>query len=50
MAKGYDNEIWPILLEKAHAKVHGSFQRIEGGFTGEAWSDLTGAPARYNTP
>lgn len=28
----YDGEIWPMLIEKAFAKLHGTFVRIEGGF------------------
>ena len=39
------NEIWVLLLEKAWAKVFGSYQRIEGGTTGEALPALAGAPA-----
>ena len=45
---GYDNEIWPIILEKAHSKVHGSFQAIEAGWANEAWADLTGAPGHLD--
>ena len=40
-----DREIWVLLLEKAWAKIFGSYQRIEGGSTGEALPALTGAPA-----
>jgi calpain-15 len=39
-----DHEIWVMLLEKAWAKVFGSYQRIEGGQAGEALPALTGAP------
>lgn len=41
---GQDKEIWVLLLEKAWAKIFGSYQRIEGGTTGEALPSLTGAP------
>ena len=41
-----ENEIWVLLLEKAWAKVYGSYQRIEAGTTGEALPCLTGAPAQ----
>ena len=42
-AKG--NELWVILLEKAWAKVHGAYQRINGGYPLNALRDLTGAPS-----
>jgi len=41
-AKG--NELWVILLEKAWAKLHGSYERIEAGFAENVLRDLTGAP------
>ena len=37
-----------MLLEKAWAKIYGSYMRIEGGTTGEALPVLCGAPT-YNT-
>ena len=40
-------EIWVMILEKAWAKVHGSYQRIEGGNTAEALFALTGAYIDY---
>jgi hypothetical protein len=40
-----DKEIWVLLLEKAWAKIFGSYMRIEGGTTGEALPSITGAPA-----
>ncbi len=33
--------IWPLLLEKAFAKIHGSYQRIESGTMMEALLTLT---------
>ena len=36
-----------LLLEKAWAKLYGSYQRIEAGTTGEALPALTGAPTEY---
>ncbi|KAH7072110.1 hypothetical protein BKA63DRAFT_62791 [Paraphoma chrysanthemicola] len=36
------NETWLPLLEKAYAKVHGDYDAIAGGISGEAVEDLTG--------
>mmetsp|Transcript_10613 Transcript_10613/g.17823 ORF Transcript_10613/g.17823 Transcript_10613/m.17823 type:complete len:187 (+) Transcript_10613:431-991(+) len=44
-AKG--NELWVLLLEKAWAKLHGSFDRIVAGNTYITLRDLSGAPAEY---
>jgi calpain-15 len=42
-------EIWGMLLEKAWAKLHGSFQRIESGECYHALQHMTGMPAKtYN--
>ena len=32
------------MLEKAYAKVYGTYEKIEAGFPGKALRDLTGAP------
>ena len=39
------NELWVILLEKAWAKLHGSYERIIGGEAHLTLRDMTGAPA-----
>jgi calpain-15 len=38
-------ELWCILLEKAWAKLHGSYQRIEGGLPSNALFAITGKPS-----
>ena len=43
-SKGKMSEIWVLLLEKAYAKVYGSYHAIEMGFASHALRDLTGAP------
>lgn len=40
-----DGSAWPVLLEKAWAKAHGSYQAAARGFLGDVLRDLTGAPA-----
>ena len=44
-SKANGNEIWVILLEKAWAKLHGSYEIISGGDTSYTLRDLTGAPS-----
>ena len=43
------NEIWVLILEKAWAKVYGSYSRIEVGDCGEAMYPLTGCPTQNVT-
>lgn len=44
-SKANGNELWVIILEKAWAKLHGSYERIEAGLAHEVMRDLTGAPS-----
>eukprot|EP01080_Neovahlkampfia_damariscottae_P009084 gene9084-1179_t len=39
------NEYWFILLEKAYAKFHGTYQNLDMGHTTDAFFDLTGGIA-----
>lgn len=39
-----DNELWVMILEKAYAKLFGSYYLLNGGFVNEAMLDLTGCP------
>jgi hypothetical protein len=44
-----NKEIWPLLIEKAYAKMYGSYPNIDGGLVDEALADLTnGAPCRFD--
>jgi hypothetical protein len=45
-SRAQGKELWVLMLEKAWAKIHKSYERIESGDTQLTVRDLTGAPGK----
>jgi len=45
-SRGRHNQMWVPIVEKAYAKLHGSYAALSGGEPQDALSDLTGAPCK----
>jgi hypothetical protein len=46
-ARGVNQELWAMVIEKAWAKKYGCYAKIASGQSSQALHDLTGAPGTY---
>jgi calpain-15 len=46
-SRAHGKELWVLILEKAWAKLHGSYQKITSGQSFEVFRDILGAPSFY---
>lgn len=46
-----EEEMWPLIMEKAYAQKHGGYDKIgDGGWPADALSELTGKDSEKKTP
>lgn len=48
-SKSVRKQLWVLLIEKAFAKLYGSYHRVESGFTTDAFVSLTGYPSFFTS-
>jgi hypothetical protein len=46
-SRNHGEELWVMLVEKAYAKLHGSYEDLISGRAVDAMADLTGYPTEY---
>ena len=44
---GSDQALWPLVLEKCFAKLHGNYEAIIGGDAADSIKTLIGSPSEY---
>ena len=44
-ARTHSDDLWVMIIQKAYAKILGSYERIESATEAEVLNDLTGAPS-----